>query len=237
MHNALSLLRTLSLALLAACADADGGTPVDPGPEPAAGAVTGIYMGLRVNNATGQQYPDYYTFLPDGRAFRGTPDEGLDRPLDWAAICAASECGTYTVGGSEVRFLRQDAGEQRFTVDAQGVLRKPGSTQGYRRMQALDGVRLNGTWGWVSGADTLMRLSLGADGRFSERGTLAWVAWPGSGARAGGSGTYTLSRGTLTLQYDGGPRVHLLMAVPPGVAAAPVPESVYLRVTTIDRLH
>ncbi|HEY0038012.1 MAG TPA: hypothetical protein VGB66_15045 [Longimicrobium sp.] len=232
MHTSIFFFRAASLALLAACGEI---TPPDGGQPPAAG-VSGIYMGLRVNGA-GQQYPDYYTFLEDGRAFRGTPEEGLDRPLDWAAVCAASECGTYSVSGSQLTFTRQAADPQAFTVGTDGVLRKPGSTQGYRRMHLMNDVRPGATYGWLSGADTMMAITLGADGRFRERGTLAWTAWSGASAPASGSGTYTVVDGTLTLRYDGGPVAHLLLAVPPGISAGPAPERVYLRTTTIDRLQ
>lgn len=235
MHTSIFFFRAASLALLAACSGVtvpDGGEP----PPPPSGGVAGIYMGLRVNGA-GQQYPDYYTFLEDGRAFRGTPDEGLDRPLDWAAVCASSECGTYSVSGSQLTFTRQAADPQAFTVGADGVLRKPGSTQGYRRMHVMNDARPGATYGWLSGADTMMAITLGADGRFTERGTLAWTAWSGASAPASGSGAYTVVDGTLTLRYDGGPVAHLLLAVPPGISPAPAPERVYLRTTTIDRLR
>ena len=232
MHTGIFFFRAASLALLAACGDI---TPPDDGDPPAAGGVAGIYMGLR-SNADDQVYPDYYTFLEDGRAFRGTPDEGLDRPLDWAAVCASSECGTYSVSGGRLTFTRQNAGPQEFTVDAQGVLRKPGSTQGYRRMHVMDGVRPGATYGWLAGADTMMALTLGADGRFRERGTLRWTAWQGSSAPAAGSGTYTIVRGTLSLRYDGGTVAHLFLALPPGIAASAAPERVFLRATMIDRL-
>ncbi len=232
MHTSIFFLRAASLALLAACGDI---LPPDDGQPPPAG-VAGVYMGLRVN-ANDQVYPDYYTFLEDGRAFRGTPDEGLDRPLDWAAVCASSECGTYTVSGSQLTFTRQGAGPQEFTVEAQGVLRKPGSTQGYRRMHEMTDVRPGATYGWLSGADTMMAITLGADGRVRERGTLAWTAWQGNSAPAAGSGTYTIVRGTLSLRYDGGTVAHLFLALPPGIVPTAAPERVFLRATMIDRLR
>ncbi|HEY0025837.1 MAG TPA: hypothetical protein VGB24_23310 [Longimicrobium sp.] len=235
MHTSIFFFRAASLALLAACSGVTVPDESEVPPPPAAG-VAGIYMGLRVNGA-GQQYPDYYTFLADGRAFRGTPEEGLNQPLDWAAVCASSECGTYSVSGSQLTFTRQAADPQAFTVGADGVLRKPGSTQGYRRMHVMNDVRPGATYGWLSGADTMMAITLSADGRFRERGTLAWTAWSGPAAPASGEGTYTVVDGTLTLRYDGGPVAHLLLAVPPGVSPAPAPERVYLRTTTIDRLH
>jgi hypothetical protein len=236
LHPFRRALPALTAVLLAACENGAASQP--PRPQPAPGAADALYMGLRVN-FEGGQYPDYYTFLADGRAFRGTPDEGLARPLDWAAVCAVSECGTYTVHGSEIVFRREPSGDtQTFIVDGEGVLRKPGQVQGYRRMHVPDGTRLSATWGSVAEGDTLVALTLGADGRFRERGVLAWTAWDARGGPApvSGAGTYTLTHGTLELRYDGGPTVRLLLAVPPGAAPAPTPESIYLRVTLLDRL-
>jgi hypothetical protein len=208
-----------------------------PAPTPGTG-VMGMYMGLRVN-FDGKQYPDYYTFLSDGRAFRGTPDEGFARPMDWTVICAASECGTYTVSGDQVTFHRQQADDQLFTIDAQGVLRKPGQTHGYRKMHELDNVRLSATYGFVSGADTIAAISLGSDGRFQERGILHWVAWTspaGASGPASGAGTYTITRSTLELRYENGPTVYMVIAIPPGFTPSSAPEGIYLRTTTLERI-
>jgi hypothetical protein len=206
-------------------------------PPPGTG-IAGMYMGLRVN-FDGKQYSDYYTFLADGRAFRSTPDEGLARPVDWAAICAASECGTYSVSGNQLAFQREGADIQLFSIGSEGVLRKPQQTQGYRKMHQLDDVQLAASYGFVSAGDTIAAITFQADGRFRERGILAWTAWTppsGGAAPARGAGMYSIIQSTLELRYDGGPTVYMVLAVPPGVAPSTTPESVYLRRTTLGRL-
>jgi hypothetical protein len=239
--SAVRPITLLTCAALAACATAEAtATPTAPAgsPAPASSEVDGIYMGLRVN-ADGRQYPDYYTFTPDGRAFRWVPQEGLDRALDWTDVCRATECGTYAVAGSQVTFRREPSGSDVvFERDAQGVLRKSGSTQGYRRMHVLDGVRLHATYGHLGAADTVFALTLNRDGSFRERGLLAYVGWeagqPGRPAR--GAGRYTVAKGTLSLAYDGGPVAHLLLVVPPGVSPSETPSSVQVRNTLVERL-
>jgi hypothetical protein len=239
--RALLLIAAVTCAVLGACAAAE--SPVEPStsvdPFPSAGnEVDGIYMGLRVN-ADGNQYPDYYTFTRDGRAFRWVPQEGLGRALDWADVCRGSECGTFTVAGSRVTFRREPSGsEEVFERDAQGVLRKSGSSQGYRRMHILDDVRLNGTYGRIAFGDTVFALSLHADGSFQERGLLAYVAWNSGqpGRPTKGSGRYAVAKGTLTLTYESGPVAHLLLTVPPGVSPTGTPATVQIRNTLVTRL-
>jgi hypothetical protein len=219
------LITLLSCAALPACAATE--SPVEP-PSAAQGGVEGIYMGLRVN-ADGNQYPDYYTFMPDGRAFRWVPQEGLGRALDWTDVCRGGECGTYTVAGNRVTFRREPSGsDQVFEKDAQGVLRKPGSIQGYRRMHILDDVRLNGTYGRIAFGDTVFALTLRPDGHFRERGLLTYIAWNSgqSGRPTKGSGSYAVAKGTLSLTYEGGPVVHLLLVVPPGTSPSGTPPTV-----------
>lgn len=201
-------------------------------------AVGGVYMGLRTN-MEGRVYPDYYTFFPDGKAIRGLPVEGLGHPVDWTETCRNSECGTYTASGSRVVFRRNSGSEQAFNVDAQGVLRKPNSSQGFRRMHVLNGVRLNGTYGILTpDGDTAWALTLRADGRFRERGLMRQIVgqWDARHTREGGTGTYVISRGTLTLSYAGGVTEHHLLVVPPGVSPAGTPPSVQLRYIRAERL-
>lgn len=235
------LIAALTCAALGACAATESAVgpaaPPDPA-TPAASGVEGIYMGLRVN-ADGKTYPDYYTFTRDGRAFRWVPEEGLGRALDWTDICRGSECGTFAVAGSRVTFRREPSGSDVvFERDAEGVLRKPGSSQGYRRMHVPSDVRLHATYGHAAAGDTVFALTLNADGSFRERGLLAYLAWGADqGARpARGSGRYAVANGTLSLSYDGGPVAHLLLAIPPGVSPSGTPSTIQLRNTLVSRL-
>ena len=121
----------------AACSAPQGGAGLE-----------GVYFGLRADQISERVRTDYYTFLADGRAFRGFPSEGLGRAVDWDYECRYAECGTYERRGDEIRFRNDASGsDTTFRLDAAGVLRKQERPISYRRMHLLDAERLDGTWG------------------------------------------------------------------------------------------
>jgi len=219
----------------AACSAPQGGDALD-----------GVYYGLRSDTVSERVRTDYYTFLPDGRAFRGFPGEGLGRAVDWAQECKYAECGTYRRQGDEVRFHNDEAGtETLFRFDAQGVLRRTDRKISYRRMHLLDGPRMDGTWGIYDRekGEAVVALQLTPDGRFRESGLLRYLSWEKLGADADrretqvvdkGRGAYSIRKGTLELRYDGGPTAYLMIATPPGVDPRGTPPTLQLNATTFD---
>lgn len=212
-----------------------------------AGALDGVYYGLRADPVSERMRTDYYTFLPDGRAFRGFPSEGLGRPLDWEYECRYAECGTYGRQGDRIQFHNDASGtDTNFRLDAGGVLRKLERPINYRRMHLLDGERLDGTWGVFDRekGEAVVALQLSPDGRFREAGLLRYLSWEQLGADADarasrivekGRGAYSIRKGTLELRYDGGPTAFLMIATPPGVDPRGVPPTLQLNATTFDR--
>ncbi|KQY89823.1 hypothetical protein [Brevundimonas sp. Root1423] len=214
---------------------------------PAEPTLEGVYYGFRTDQLNNKVKVDHYTFLADGRAFRGYPTEGLAREIDWDYECRFAECGDYRRRGNEVIFHNAASGDDtRFSIDSQGVLRRPGSTQGYRPMHLLDGMALEGTWG-VFDPDApmpIVALSLTEQGRFSEEGLLPYLSWADLGSDSAsrasravseGTGTYAIRRGTLELRYDHGLEVRLMVALPPGLVPGRAPRTLHVNGAGFDR--
>ncbi|MDD3837963.1 MAG: hypothetical protein PHG43_09015 [Phenylobacterium sp.] len=234
-------MRHLPTALIACAALFSSATAFAQG-DPA-----GVYYGFRADQLNNKVRAEHYTFLHDGRALRGYPTEGLGRPIDWDYECRFAECGTWRRHGAQVVFHNAAAGaETRFTMDASGVLRKSGSTQGYRAMHLLDNARLEGTWGIFDPGSTepITAIRLTESGRFSETGLLPYLSWADLGAdsaqRQGrmprsGNGAYSIRRGTLELRYDSGLTAYLMVATPPAVPPGRSPATLHVNGTALDR--
>jgi hypothetical protein len=210
-----------------------------------AAVLDGVYMGIAQNAATGLIYQDYWTFLPDGRMLRTHPTEGLDRPADHAAICRLVECATYTLDGTEMRIRRQGGAETVYDFDAAGSFAERGRSARYRPLAPLDGFRVSATYAVVEPARgrTLVSLALARDGRFTEEKLMDYTSWvrlaPPGETRVplpGGSGTYTVTRNTLALRYDGGQTAYFFFVVPPGEMGNAVPNVVYINTAPINRV-
>lgn len=210
------------------------------------GPLNGVYFGFRTDPLNNKVKSDHYTFLPDGRAFRGYPAEGLGVPVDWDYECRFAECGSYQRRDGQIVFRNAEAGaETVFSVDAAGVLRKPSSSQGYRSMHLLDQTRLSGTWGvFDPGKPPIVSITFSPDGRFEEVGLLSYLSWAALGSdasrRAGqvvprGTGAYTLTRGALELRYDRGPVARTMIATPPAVPPGPRPQTLHVGGAILDR--
>lgn len=230
-----------AIAVLAVCA---GGIPVHAAAQ--SGDMSGIYYGFRADQLNNKVRAEHYSFMPDGRALRGYPTEGFGRSIDWDYECRYAECGTWRRQGNQLVFENPSAGvETRFTIGAGNVLRKPGSTQGYRPMHLLDKIRLAGTWGIFDpdAAEPITAIRFEENGRFSETGLLPYLSWADLGSdsasRQGrmprsGAGSYALRKGTLELRYDSGLVAHLLIATPPGVAPGRTPRTLHVNGTALD---
>ncbi len=220
----------------AACSAPQGGAGLE-----------GVYFGLRADQISERVRTDYYTFLADGRAFRGFPSEGLGRAVDWDYECRNAECGTYERRGDEIRFRNDASGsDTTFRLDAAGVLRKQERPISYRRMHLLDAERLDGTWGVFDRekGEAVVALQLGPDGRFREAGLLRYLSWeklgPDPSAREAqvvekGRGAYAIRKGTLELRYDAGPTVYLMVATPPGIDPRGAPPTLQLNAQTFEQ--
>ncbi|MBA4014056.1 MAG: hypothetical protein C0481_19510 [Phenylobacterium sp.] len=216
-----------------------------PGRAVAAGA-EGVWYGLRSDGVSGKVKADHYTFLPDGRAFRRAPTEGLGIPVDMALECRYAECGTFESRGGEVIFRNATSGTStQFALDEEGVLRKAAPKISYRRMHLLDGP-LNGTWGLFdpNGGPPVVSLTLRPDGSFKEEGLLRFSAWaalaPPGEDRSGraverGEGVYSVRRGTLELRYRGGTVARFFLATPPAVAPGASPPVLHLGGARLDK--
>ncbi|MBP6879240.1 MAG: hypothetical protein KBC34_14540 [Phenylobacterium sp.] len=210
-------------------------------------ALNGVYYGFRADQLNNKVKADYYTFLPDGRALRGLPTEGLGRPLDWTYECRFAECGTYSQRAGQVVFRNTTSGADTvFSIDGEGVLRKPNGSQGYRRMHLMDGMRLSGAWGVFdpSASAPIVEISFDQAGRFRETGLLRYLAWAELGRDAAsrssktvdrGQGAYAIRQGTLELIYDKGPRAYIMLAVGPGLTPSAAPRSIHLNGAILDR--
>lgn len=230
-----------AIAALAACV---GGFAVCAGAQTS--DMSGIYYGFRADQLNNKVRAEHYTFTPDGRALRGYPTEGFGRPIDWDYECRFAECGTWRRQGNQLIFFSESAGvETRFTIDSGNVLRKPGSTQGYRAMHLLDQGRLAGTWGIFDpdAAEPITAIRFDPAGRFSETGLLPYLSWADLGSDSAGrqgrmpqsgEGSYSLDKGTLELRYDSGLVAHLLIATPPGVAPGASPKTLHVNGTALD---
>jgi hypothetical protein len=211
---------------------------------PAAG-LDGVYVGLATNGLTGRVYEDYWTFFPDGRMMRKHPGEGLARPTDYDAVCRRFECGTYTVRGAELHVRWAFRGEEKvYDLDAVGGFAERGRVTRYRPLAPLTGLRLGARYAVVDTANdiVLTRIEFTPDGRFAEANLMTHTSWallaPPGETRAplrGGAGTYTVTRNTLELRYDGGPTAYFFLVVPPGYVADAVPEAVYINTALIRR--
>jgi hypothetical protein len=217
--------------------------PSPASPTPAAASLDGIYLGLRTN-ADGRQYPDFWTFLPDGRVVDSDPYEGLDRPLRVDQLCRAFSCGTYVRDGGTLRVRWGESAVDRvYDLDAQGAFNERGRTQKYRPLAALNGLRLDATFAEIGGDGALVKIRFTADGRFREESLMHFTAWAQFGApgetraeRAAGSGAYTIQRNTLTLRYDDGQVAHFTIVVPPGEFGKAVPDAIYVNAAPIHRV-
>lgn len=205
--------------------------------------VEGVWYGLRSDGLSGKVKADHYTFLPDGRAFRNQPTEGLAGPVDLAAECRYAECGTFTRKGAAVVFSSPSGFLTEFLLDGEGVLRKAAPKTSYRRMHLLEG-RLNGTWGVFdpNGGAPIVSITFEPGGRFRETGLLGYAAWvalaPAGERRTAverGEGAYSVRRGTLELRYDGGPVARFFLATPPAVPPGPSPETLQLGGSRLER--
>jgi hypothetical protein len=176
---------------------------------------------------------------------RKHPSEGLARPTDYETVCARFECGTYEVRGTELHVRWAFEGREKvYDLGADGSFAERGRITRYRPLAPLTGLRLGTRYAVVDTVNdiVLTRVEFTAGGRFTETNLMTHTAWallaPPGETRVplrGGTGTYTITRNTLELRYDGGPTAYFFFVVPPGFAADAAPDAVYINTAHIRR--
>ncbi len=161
----------------------------------------------------------YYLFGSDGRVYFGLPKGGDIRDLNSACQQDPSNCGQYTLSGSQLQLNRQGQ-QQSFSLQPTNNGFKLGNTTFYP-VHSFDGLRLNGTYsfrsftnlsggagGVVGGVSGEKTISFTSDGRFLANN---FVGFSGSGASVGaassssisGQGTYQIQGNSLVLYSNG----------------------------------
>lgn len=110
--------------------------------------LSGLYL-QRESTSRGEVW-HYYYFWPEGHVCERMPKGGLDPAPDFAAVSARSpkDCGTYTLGGGQLRLQTGDAKQQKAlkitNVSPSGFI-----LAGLRTIRVPtfpEGATLSGTW-------------------------------------------------------------------------------------------
>lgn len=204
----------------------------------------GVYLSWRTTTPVGLPEQSYLTFSPDGRVYEDDPDEGLAPPTDWARTCRTTRCGTYRVAGGEVAIRWSSGAEQRYEMEAGGVLKPRGSARRLRPLARLDGLRLEGVYvRHAAAGDVVVGITFSRGGEFREYNLLPHTNWVMRGDPAQrqrvvvgeGWGRYTIRRNTLELRYSNGLVARLMIFVPPGAPAQGDPPTIYINRTSLTR--
>jgi hypothetical protein len=170
---------------------------------------------------------DFLCLAADGRAYTGRPTGGPGACFDAQADDPRSASyGRYTLSGDEVviQWNRQ-ANTQKLKRRADGKLGQ--ETIVYHKLEACDGLRLDGTYAITWGDGTKSRVAFSKDGRFTEDGlkhcvnldNLVYPDWPKLPEK--GAGTYSIAKNTLEVTYDNGPSRRMFFFTPDDPANNP----------------
>jgi hypothetical protein len=167
-------------------------------------SVYGLYVGLGVsddpNSYTSGISNKYVTFLPDGTILRGLPTEGPEAYVPGGHQVV--DTGTYMVADGIVT-VTWSGGEtvQITALDEEGLFFDLyGARYGY--VDPLTNTTLDGTYSRGSGGSGA-RITFTPDGAFSDEGITGDTGLMVT-TNPSGTGHYSISRNTLTLQYDHG---------------------------------
>lgn len=241
-------------------------SPPTRGRPPAGQGLDGIYVAIRQDLDMSGGAPlfrareDVKAFFPDGRALFVAPYEGLASPYDWGQCADGAICGAQEGRGRRIHvkwnngfnqvFLRNPDGsiqEEQVWWEGHAPRTKERHNQvRYLRMEAADGLRLEGHYAVRDGGRELVSITFGRDGSFVERNLieptnliLPYGEQERRNARAAGngSGSYSIRRNTLELRYGDGRVWRFLFFVPLGVRQGPQPERIAINRIELSRVR